>query len=82
MIIRKFKPGDRVLHRPSGQVMEVIKYVTKKAPLVGQIASDEEVQCVWFEKGVRKTEIFHQRTLTKDSSEGGLFIDPSARPKK
>ncbi|RMG83990.1 MAG: hypothetical protein D6714_08830 [Bacteroidetes bacterium] len=73
MIVRKFKPGDRVEHRLGGPVMEVIRYEKERDPLAGEVISDHDVFCVWYEDGERKTGVFDQRTLIKSSKSTGLF---------
>lgn len=73
MIVRKFKPGDRVQHKLGGSVMEVIRYEIERKPLLGEVLSKEDVLCVWYEKGKRKTAVFNQRTLVKSSKTVGLF---------
>ena len=73
MKIRKFKPGDRVEHKSSNQVMEVIRYEVERIPLVGELLSEEDVLCSWYENGQRKTAVYDQRTLTKSSRGQGLF---------
>ena len=73
MVARKFKPGDRVEHKLGGPVMEVIHYVTERRPWVGEVLSDEDMKCVWYEDGERKTAVLNQRTLFKSSKKAGLF---------
>jgi uncharacterized protein YodC (DUF2158 family) len=73
MVARKFKPGDRVEHKLGGPIMEVMHYVTERKLLVGTILSDEDVKCVWYEDGERKTAVFNQRTLIKSNKKSGLF---------
>ncbi|HHM20555.1 MAG TPA: DUF2158 domain-containing protein [Bacteroidetes bacterium] len=70
---RYFKPGDRVQKRSGGPVMEVVKYVLEREPLVGEDLSDNEVECVWYNNGKRKTAVFDQRTLFKVDDAHGLF---------
>lgn len=63
---RLFKPGDRVILKPGGPVMEVLEYVLEDNPLVGVHLSNQKLRCVWYDKeGERKTGVFHQRSLTK-----------------
>lgn len=71
---RRFKPGDRVRLRSAKQPMEVLKYVTKRHPVFGYYLSENEVKCVWFEHGNRRTGVFHQNRLTKVSQPVGLFV--------
>jgi uncharacterized protein YodC (DUF2158 family) len=73
MQVRRFKPGDRVQHRNGGQVMEVMKYVLERRPLVGEVCSDCLVECVWYDDGERQSEVFHQNVLTPVSDPKGLF---------
>lgn len=73
MLVRKFKPGDRVEHKSGGPVMEVIHYVVVRRPLVGKILSEKDVKCVWYENGERKTAILDQRVLIKSSKQVGLI---------
>lgn len=72
--MRKFKPGDRVQLRFDGKIMEVLKYVTKHNPLIGNYVSEFEVECVWYENGERKSAVFNQKNLTKASKPFGLFV--------
>lgn len=65
MTIRRFKPGERVRRRGGSQAMIVQKYCLKQSFLSGSYVSDHEIECVWYERGVRKTGIFDQRTLTR-----------------
>lgn len=67
MVIRKFKPGDRVKKIGSKQVMILQNYRLKRSFIYGTILSDREVECSWYENGKRKTGVFDQRTLTKVS---------------
>lgn len=53
--------------------MEVVKYVLEREPLVGEDLSDNEVECVWYNNGKRKTAVFDQRTLFKVDDAHGLF---------
>lgn len=62
---REFVAGDRVQSKRGGPIMEVIKYVTEPQIAVGEVFSDHLVECVWFENGERKKEIYDQRTLFK-----------------
>lgn len=65
MTIRRFKPGERVRRRGNDQVMIVLKYCLKQSFFQGSYVSDHEVECVWYDRGVRKTGMFDQRTLTR-----------------
>ena len=68
-MVRYFKPGDRVELRSGGPKMEVLKYILKHDPVAGNYLSEYEVECVWYNKeGGRKTDVFHQNTLVKVSS--------------
>ena len=73
MIIRKFKPGDWVVHKLGGPVMQVIRYEIERKLLVGEIVSREDVKCVWYEAGERKTAVFNQRTLKKALASKGIY---------
>ena len=73
MIIRKFKPGDWVEHKLGGPVMEVIRYEIKRKLLVGEVVSEQDVKCVWYEDGERKTATFDQRTLKKSLKSKGIY---------
>lgn len=73
MVVRKFKPGDRVEQKSGGPVMEVMHYEVEDKPLVGEFVSEQDVRCVWYEEGERKTGVFDQRTLTKSTKQHGLF---------
>ncbi len=74
MNAKKFKPGDRVQLRSDGRIMEVIKYVNKFSILIGNYVSEDEVECVWYENGVRKSVVFNQKNLTRASKPSGLFM--------
>ncbi|HFA48358.1 MAG TPA: hypothetical protein ENJ95_04985 [Bacteroidetes bacterium] len=73
MTIRKFKPGNWVRHKMGGPVMEVIRYETERKPLVGEVLSEHDVLCVWYEDGERKKGVFDQRTLFKTNKPKGIF---------
>ena len=64
-MIREFIAGDRVQSKHGSPTMEIIKYVTEFEVGVGKTFSDHDVECVWYENGDRKKEIFDQRTLFK-----------------
>ena len=53
--------------------MEVIKYITENRPGVGNILSDTDVECVWYEGGERCVEVFHQKRLSKVEGIGGIY---------
>ncbi|WP_157493879.1 DUF2158 domain-containing protein [Fulvivirga imtechensis] len=63
---RLFKPGDRVVLRSGGPVMEVLNYVLEYKPFLGPMLSNHKVRCVWYDpiEG-RRTAIYHQRSLQK-----------------
>lgn len=63
---RLFKPGDRVILRSGGPVMEVLDYALEYKPLLGPVISNHKVRCVWYDpvEG-RKTGIYHQKSLEK-----------------
>ena len=73
MIVRKFKPGDRVELKKGGPIMEVLQYELEEKPFLGKIFSNEKVKCVWYENGVRNTQVFNQNVLTKSNVATGLF---------
>ncbi len=73
MTVRKFKPGDRVYKKGTGQTMIVLKYCFKQNPLTGSFLSDLDVECVWYENKRRKTGIFDQRTLSKVTTPPNYF---------
>ncbi|MFC3973549.1 hypothetical protein [Maribacter confluentis] len=73
---RKFKLGDWVkvkglLNSPK---MQVLKYVSKKNPIFGVLYNNSYVECVWYQNGERKSDIFHQYKLVHAMDTGGLFI--------
>ena len=82
MMTRKFKSGDWVKVR--GQLtapkMQVLKYVSKKT-LLGWVDNNTYVECVWYKRGERKTEVFHQNKLIKTIDTGGLFKTFLTTPK-
>ena len=72
---KKFKPGDwvKVKGKLAAPRMQVIKYVAKKNDLLEVINNDSYLECVWYKKGERKSEVFHQNKLIKLIETGGLF---------
>ncbi|PZD77111.1 hypothetical protein [Mesonia sp. K7] len=72
---RKFKAGDwvKVKGKPSAPKMQVLKYVPKKDFLFGMVDNDAYLECVWYKRGKRKHDIFHQHKLIKTIEAGGLF---------
>ncbi|WP_092447811.1 hypothetical protein [Winogradskyella sediminis] len=72
---RKFKSGDwvKVRGKLTTPKMQVLKYVSKKNPLMGWVDNNTYVECVWYKNGERKTEVFHQNKLIKTIDTGGLF---------
>lgn len=67
-MVKLFKPGDKVELKTGGPVMQVIKYVAEEHPVLGMYESNYKVQCVWYDPEFgRKTDIFHQNSLTKAS---------------
>jgi uncharacterized protein YodC (DUF2158 family) len=75
--MRKFKPGDWVEIKgdEDSPKMEVLKYVLKKEPVFGIENDDTYLECVWYEDGERKSEVFHQDRLIKLTKTGGLYKD-------
>ncbi|CDF79528.1 conserved hypothetical protein [Formosa agariphila KMM 3901] len=80
---RKFKSGDwvKVRGKLTTPKMQVLKYVPKRDPLLGGIDYDNYLECVWYARGDRKVEIFHQNKLIKSMETGGLYSSFS-RPRK
>lgn len=73
MNVRKFKPGNRVQPKAGGPVMEVIKYVTEHRVFVGDVYSDHDVLCVWYDDNKdRHEEVFDQRCLFRIEKEHAL----------
>jgi uncharacterized protein YodC (DUF2158 family) len=74
VMARMFIPGNWVKIRGeiSAPKMQVIKYISKEDAILGVVNNDEYLECVWYENGERKSEIFHQSRLIKTES-GGLF---------
>jgi uncharacterized protein YodC (DUF2158 family) len=70
-----FKPGDRVRNKNNDKIMYVSKYIYKKHPILGKFLSDYDVECVWYEDGVRKTGIFDQRTLLRIKGKQAKFFN-------
>ena len=64
-MIREFIAGDRVQLKHGSPTMEITKYVSEHQLGVGDTFSDHHVECVWYENGERKKDIFDQRTLFK-----------------
>lgn len=65
MIIRMFKPGDRVQRNGSGPVMIVQHYARQYSPFVGWYECDHSVVCSWYEDDGYHNEVIHQNNLTK-----------------
>lgn len=70
-----FKPGNWVKVRGdiSAPKMQVLKYISKIDTIFGVTDNDNYLECVWYENGERKVEVFHQDKLLKLINEGGLF---------
>ena len=73
MRFRKFRSGDRVRKKENKQIMIVFKNCLKQHPFCGSYLSDNELECVWYENGIRMKAIFDQRTLTKVSVYSGTL---------
>ncbi len=75
MIVKKFKPGDwvKIKGNPNAPKMEVIKYITKKDPLVGTLNSNSYVECVYCQNGERFTKTAHQDRLLRLREVGGFY---------
>ncbi len=75
MAIRKFKPGDwvKIKGSDSAPKMEIIKYLTKKDPLMGSVNKDIYVECVYYNNGKRCTKTAHQDRLVKLREVGGFY---------
>jgi len=75
MIVKKFKPGDWVKTKGNldAPKMEVIKYITKKDPLVGTINSNIYLECVYYQNGERFVKTVHQDRLIKLREVGGFY---------
>lgn len=65
MAIQRFKPGDRVRHYGGGNVMQVLRYMPTKRPLIGATQSGYWVECVWTSNGKRYSQVFNQDVLIK-----------------
>lgn len=72
---RKFKAGDwvSIKRNATTQKIEVLKYIPKKEPIFGFLDSDTYVECVWYQDGERKSQIFHQNRLIKLQETGGMY---------
>lgn len=67
---KKFNKGDTVVLMSGGPLMTVTGY--KKLMNPGSMAweeTDEEVECVWFEKNDKKSGVFHQDTIILEKIE-------------
>ncbi len=66
-MIRKFKAGDWVKIRGvfNAPKMKVLKYTPMKDTVSGLVNNDTYLECVWYENGERKMEVFHQNKLIK-----------------
>lgn len=75
MIVRRFRTGDIVRSKDNNRLMTVIKYATKKAPVIGYYLSINELICGWSdpESGERKTAVFHENQLEKADQSGLLY---------
>jgi len=62
---KKFNPGNwvEVKGKNDSPKMQVIKYISKKDPILNTVNDDNYVECVWYENGDRKTRSFHQKNL-------------------
>lgn len=71
---RKFKPGDwvKLKGKPFAPTMKVIKYVPKNS-LFGMVSDDTYIECVWYQNGIRLTDLFNQNKLLKSIEAPGLF---------
>jgi len=80
---RKFKSGDwvKIKGKLSTPKMQVLKYVTKKDPLLGIVDEDSFLECIWYSGGERKSQVFHQNKLIKTIDTGGLFRTSFITPK-
>ena len=69
MLIRLFKPGERVQLKTGGPIMIVQKYIHEYNPLIGWHENNNAVECTWIdaEKEYHK-KVFHQRNLAKAGS--------------
>jgi uncharacterized protein YodC (DUF2158 family) len=74
MIIRRFKPGDRVRKKGEKQLMVVQNYCVNKEGLLGNILSNRDVKCTWYENGRHKSGVFDQRTLIRASKNHQAII--------
>ena len=81
-MLRKFKSGDwvKIKGNLTAPKMQVIKYVTKKDPILGLVDSDSYLECVWYKNGERNSQVFHQNKLMKTIETGGLFKTFSTNP--
>lgn len=74
MEARKFRPGDRVRRKAGGPPMEVVKYAVEHNALAGDVWSEHDVVCVWYDEDhKRQKEVFNQRGLYKLEEDHGLF---------
>lgn len=64
-MIRKFKPGDRVLHKSGGPLMIVQRYAYNFKPILGWHQSNHIVECSWYDGHGHHTEQIHQNNLYK-----------------
>ncbi|WP_405382726.1 hypothetical protein [Maribacter sp. LLG6340-A2] len=80
---RKFKPGDWVKSKGllNAPKMQVLKYISKKDGLFGVVQNHSYVECIWYENGERKSDIFHQNKLVFTTTTGGLFVSSQTKPK-
>ena len=64
-MVRELTARDKVQSKHDSHTMEIIKYVTQLQLGVGNVYSDHDVECVRYDNGARKKEIFDQRTILK-----------------
>lgn len=67
MIIRMFKPGDRVQRKSGGPVMIVQRYAREFSPLVGWYESNYLVECSYYRSDGYQREVIHQNNLIKSN---------------
>ncbi|MCB0430084.1 MAG: DUF2158 domain-containing protein [Flavobacteriales bacterium] len=65
MMIRIFKPGDRVQLKSGGPVMIVQRYAREHHPLIGWYEDDHAVECSWYDRDGYHKDVIHQNHLVK-----------------
>ena len=64
-MVHEYITGDKVQLKLGGPTMEITKYESELHLGVGNVYRDHNVECIWYENGEMKKDIFDQRMLVK-----------------